>query len=211
MPNDPLDPPRRRYHSPRRRDQAEDTRRRILEAAREIFRSDGYAGTTLEAIAVAAGVSPKTVVADFASKRGILVALVDPLRSLQEHGELLNELRSAPDPGRRLELVARLCRRVYEAMAPEFDLLHGSAAIAPEIAEASRQVGARRRQNQLLLTSHLAEHGQLRRDLDSDEALDVLWALSGYELYRLLVADCGWHPDRYEKWLAELLVQRLLG
>jgi AcrR family transcriptional regulator len=65
---------RRRYHSPARQRQAKDTRRRILDAARDLFRRHGYAGTTLDAIAGAAGFSPKTVVAAFTSKRGILGA-----------------------------------------------------------------------------------------------------------------------------------------
>jgi TetR/AcrR family transcriptional regulator, regulator of cefoperazone and chloramphenicol sensitivity len=68
---------RRPYHSPTRQRQAEDTRRRILDAARALFREAGYAGTTLDAIAAAAGVSPKTVSA-FGSKRGLLAALSIP-------------------------------------------------------------------------------------------------------------------------------------
>jgi AcrR family transcriptional regulator len=201
---------RRRYHSPARRHQAEDTRRRILDAARDRFRSSGYAGTTLDAVATAAGFSVKTVVAAFASKRGILAALVDPLLSPNVSGEVLDELRGAQDPRQRIELVARLTRRVYETMAPEFDLLHGASAIAPELAEVAHQVGARRRENQQRLVSFLTEREKLRGDLGPDEALDVLWTLTSYDLFRMLVRDCNWQPDRYEAWLAELLTQRLL-
>lgn len=201
---------RRRYHSPARRHQAEDTRRRILDAARDRFRSDGYAGTTLEAIATGAGYSVKTVVAAFATKRGILAALVDPLLSPIVAGQLLDELRSAQDPRQRIELVARLTRRVYETMAPEFDLLYGASGIAPQLAEVAQQVGARRRENQQRLVSFLVERERLRGDLSPDEALDVLWALTSYELFRMLVRDCHWQPDRYEAWLAELLAERLL-
>lgn len=202
---------RRRYHSPARRHQAEDTRRRLLEAARDRFRSAGYAGTTIEAIAADAGFSVKTVVAAFASKRGILAALVDPLLSPQVSSEVLDELRSTPHPRERVGLAARLTRRVYEIMAPEFDLLYGASGIAPELAEVARQVGARRRANQQLLISFLVERGRLRRDLSPDEALDILWTLTSYDLFRMLVQDCGWLPDRYEAWLAEVLAQRLLG
>jgi AcrR family transcriptional regulator len=201
---------RRRYHSPARRHQAEQTRRRILDAARDRFRSAGYAGTTLEAIATGAGFSVKTVVAAFATKRGILAALVDPLLSPTLTGELLEQLRSTEDPRRRVELVARLTRRVYEAMAPEFDLLHGASAVAPELAAVARQVGARRRENQQRLVSFLTERKRLRGGLEPREALDVLWALTSYDLFRMLVRDCGWQPDRYEAWLAELLTHRLL-
>src|SRR5215831_19266390 len=97
---------RRSYHSPARLQQAEETRSRILDAARDQLRRHGYAGTTLEAIARVAGYSPKTVVATFASKRGVLSALVDPLLSPTLSGELLDELRRADDPRQRIALVA---------------------------------------------------------------------------------------------------------
>jgi AcrR family transcriptional regulator len=69
---------KRAYHSPTRQRRAEEHRRSILVAARGLFTQRGYAGTTLEAIADAAGVSPKTVVARFGSKRGILAEALDP-------------------------------------------------------------------------------------------------------------------------------------
>lgn len=124
--------------------------------------------------------------------------------------QLLDERWSAQEPRQRIQLVARLTRRVYEAMTPEFELLHGASAIAPELAETARQVGARRRENQHRLIAFLTERQRLRRDLSPDEALDILWTLTGYDLFRMLVRDCSWQADRYETWLAELLTHRLL-
>src|SRR6266699_753750 len=106
---------RRPYHSPARRHQADQTRARILAAAREQFRSAGYAATTLDAIASSAQVSAKTVEAAFGSKRGVLAALVDPLASAGPPRDLVNQLRAAKDPRQRLRLVAELTRRTYEA------------------------------------------------------------------------------------------------
>lgn len=203
-------PGRRPYHSPTRQRQAADTRRRILDVARALFRDAGYAGTTLDAIAAAAGVSPKTVAA-FGSKRGLLAALVDPVASGRRFQELLGDLRAATDPRRRVKLAARLTRQVYEAWAPEFDLLRGAGAVAPELAEVARQVGARRRQNQARLIAYLSDQGVLRGGLAPEEATDVLWALTGYDLYRALVVECSWAPERYEAWLADILIQRLLA
>ena len=51
----------RSYSSTLRADQARRTRRRIVDAAAELFAEHGYAGTTIDAIATAAGVSRKTV------------------------------------------------------------------------------------------------------------------------------------------------------
>jgi AcrR family transcriptional regulator len=51
----------RTYSSTLRADQARQTRRRIVDAAAELFAEYGYAGTTIDAVATAAGVSRKTV------------------------------------------------------------------------------------------------------------------------------------------------------
>src|SRR5690349_5466244 len=104
---------KRAYRSPKRQQRAAESRRSILTAARDLFTQHGYAGTTLEAIAEAAGVSPKTVVARFSSKRGILAEILDPAGLDSRHTAALSQLRMATDPRQRLELVARLTREVY--------------------------------------------------------------------------------------------------
>lgn len=43
-------------------------------------------------------------------------------------------------------------------------------------------------------------------DVDTRTATDLLWALSNGELWRELVDERGWSPDRYERWLAATLV-----
>ena len=65
----------RRYESPRRREQAAATRRAILDAAQSLFERDGYAATTMAAIASEAGVALKTVYVAFETKSGVLRAL----------------------------------------------------------------------------------------------------------------------------------------
>jgi hypothetical protein len=82
---------------------------------------------------------------------------------------------------------------------------------APELADVARQIEARRRQNQARLVASLREQGVLRTGLSFEEATDVLWALTSYDLYRMLVVEQRWVPERYETWLAQLLVQHLLA
>jgi AcrR family transcriptional regulator len=202
---------RRPYNSPARRRQAEQTRARILAAARDLFRSAGYAVTTLEAIASSAQVSAKTVEAAFGSKRGVLAALVDPLTSAGPPRELVDEIRAAQDPRHRLRLVAELTRRTYEASVPEFELMRGAAAVAPEIAAVATQVESRRRANQARLAGFLEQQGLLRDGLDTDEATDIIWALTGYDVYRALIGERRWPVDRYQTWLASTLAAALLA
>src|SRR5688500_10312377 len=104
---------KRVYSSPRRQQQAAETRRAILDAAHRLFERDGFAATTMEAIAGEAGVSLKTVYLAFETKGRLLRAVWDlvlkgdesnaPVAERPWHVELLEE----PDPERKLRLVAR--------------------------------------------------------------------------------------------------------
>ena len=201
---------KRPYHSRARQRQAEETRRRILAATRELFATRGYAGTTLEAIAEIAEVSPKTISAVFGSKRAILAEVVNPDAFGPHVQHLLDELRATPEPSRRVALVAQITRQAYEPLVLELELLRTAHAVAPELADLARDIEMRRRQNQGRLVAYLDEHRMLRQDLPLEEATDVLWALTSYDLYRMLVVERRWPPERYETWLAQLLIQHLL-
>src|SRR5690349_16239669 len=67
----------RPYRSARRVEQARRTRQRLLAAATTTFLTRGYAGTTMRAIAAAAGVSVPTVEQQFGTKVGLLKAAID--------------------------------------------------------------------------------------------------------------------------------------
>ena len=98
----------RRYNSPLRREQAAATRRQILMAAQELFERDGYAATSMAAIASAAGVSLKTVYLVFETKSGVLRALWHLLlrgeRDDVPVGEQpwFREVLDEPDPRRQI-------------------------------------------------------------------------------------------------------------
>jgi len=202
---------KRPYHSQVRQRQAEETRRRILVAARELFESRGYAVTTLEAIAELAEVSPKTITAVFGSKLALLAEVINPEAFSTPVRQLIEELRATEDPSRQLSLVAQITRQAYEPLASSLELLRTAGAVAPELADVTRQIEARRRQNQARLIASLREQGALRPGLSFEEATDVLWALTSYDVYRMLVVEQRWEPERYEMWLAQLLVQHLLA
>lgn len=171
----------------------------------------GYAVTTLEAIAEQALVSPKTITAVFGSKLELLAEVINPEAFSSRVRQLIEELRATEDVSRRLSLVAQITRRAYEPMASSLELLRTAGAVAPELADVARQIELRRRQNQARLIASLHKQGALRLDLSLEEATDVLWALTSYDLYRMLVVDQHWEPERYETWLAQLLVQHLLA
>ncbi len=201
---------KRPYRSQARKRFAEETRRRILAATRQLFTAKGYAGTTIEAIAEEAEVSPKTVSAVFGSKRAILAEVVNPGAFGPDVQRLIEAVRTTVDPAKRIALVAQITRQAYEPMTVEMELLRTAPGVAPELAELSKEIEMRRRENQGRLIKYLAENGYLRSGLGQEQAMDVVWALTSFDLYRMLVIERHWPAEEYEAWLANLLSQHLL-
>src|SRR4051794_18052282 len=109
-----MNPVKRRYRSPKRELQARQTREQIVGAARRLFARDGFARTTVEAIAREAGVSAQTVYASAGSKRAIVGALVDQMEVEGGSEELRRELMSTEDPREQLRAIVRFNRRLFE-------------------------------------------------------------------------------------------------
>jgi len=101
-----FDGKKRTYHSRLRQRMAEETRQRILDAARSQFESCGYAATTIDAIAEIADVSPKTITAVFGSKRALLAEVINPEAFSPSVRQLIEELRATEDASRKLSLVS---------------------------------------------------------------------------------------------------------
>src|SRR6266516_3456095 len=92
---------KRPYKSLVRERQAGDTRQRIVEAARQLLQSEGYAGMTIEAIAQRAEVSAQSVYAIFKSKTGILTALLDQSTFGADYEDAVRQALSASEPESR--------------------------------------------------------------------------------------------------------------
>ena len=67
-----------------------------------------------------------------------------------------------------------------------------------------------RDEGQRRIARTLARRGALRDGIRERDAADLIHALMAPDVYRLLVVDRGWKPERYREWLAETLVQQLL-
>jgi AcrR family transcriptional regulator len=147
----------------------------------------------------------------FGSKHALLAQVINPDAFNRRFQQLLEELRATTDPAQRLSLVAQITRQAYEPLVSSLELLRTAAALTPDLAQLAREVEARRRQNQARLIIALHDQGVLHPGLALEEAMDVLWALTSYEVYRLLVVRQHWEPVRYETWLAHILTEQLLA
>jgi AcrR family transcriptional regulator len=206
----------RTYNSPLRRDQAAATRRQILEAAQERFERDGYAATSMASIAAASGVSLKTVYLAFETKSGVLRAVWHLLLRGQRDdvpvgGQAwFQEVLDEPDPRRQLALNLRNSRRV-KVRAALLEVIRSAAAGDPEIGELWSRIQTEFHGNQRAVVQSLADKHALKPGLDVDTAADILWGLNHPSVYRLLAAERGWRPERYEQWMTDLLCSQLLS
>lgn len=196
----------RPYRSVVRARQAEATKAAILAAARRLFASSGYQSTTIEAIAAQAEVSVPTVYLVFGSKVGILTALVATAGGDPDIRALAQAASAETNPRRRLIRAANVMRKIMERETEVLDLLWQAGSGHPELVVAWRQMhGSRHATLSAVLEPVLAGQSAAARK----RAIDMAWALSSPEVYRLLVAERGWTPAGFERWLADALVSQL--
>jgi AcrR family transcriptional regulator len=212
----PPAPARRAYNSPRRQQQAAATRRAILEAAERLFSRDGYPATTMEAIAVEAGVALKTVYLPFATKSGLLRALWD-LRLKGDDGspavnahQWFREVIDERDPVRKLQLNARNSRVAKVRIGPLFKVIRGAAEIDDDCGALWDLIQREFHANQRVVVQSLHRLGALQQGLSVARATDVLWTLNHPDVWLLLVDQRGWSPKAYEHWLATTSTAQLL-
>jgi len=206
---------KRSYSSARRDAQARETRRSILDAAGLLFIAHGYAATTLQAIADQAGVAVQTVYAAFGSKRELMRQLIEATIAGDDNPGPVTEQAEAkavaaePDVRRRAELDAALARAIVQRVGPIVRVAEEAAASDPELATMMEKIKAARRDEMLVSARQLAGPEGLR--LDPDEAAATLYVLYSPHVADMLMRDHGWSPQRYEAWLARMLLETVLG
>jgi len=205
--------PRRTYHSQRRKEQAEETRARILAAARRLLVERGFAGATIAAIADEAGTSQETVYQAFGNKRALLAELVqravrgdDPAPILEQAGPVAVS-RSA-DPAEQLRLFAEDVAQRLERAGPLMRVLSDAGHTDPDLAALHRRFHQARRRNLRTFTDGLAANAPLR--VGRPQAADTVWALASPELHTFLTQTAGWSRKRYAAWLADTIMRALI-
>ncbi|MDT4943653.1 MAG: hypothetical protein QOH14_386 [Pseudonocardiales bacterium] len=207
---------RKAYSSPLRDEQAAQTRRAVLAAARELFVTQGYGATTVDQIAAEAGVSKPTVFSAVGNKQTLLAAVRDAAVAGQDEPVGRQEpdapslIRAEPDPFRAMELLAAHIAEIGRRCASIDEVVHAAASSGDEgpralwrSAENDRLRAARRS------VTELVAKAPLRDGLDPQAATDELWLLMAPELYHRLVHVRRWSNKRFEAWLTERLTRLL--
>ena len=206
-----VEPVKRGYRSELRATQAQDTRRRIVTAAAELFVATGFGATTVDAIAAAAGVSRKTVFTAAGGKVELLSLALDwaiagddaPIAVVDRpEVQALLQLR---DPAALLDGWARVLVGIDGRVAELFVAMEAAANLDPAARAVFDTSNDQRREGAAMIVAAVASLGGLRRGLRRAEAVDIAWLLSDPVLYRRLVGGRGWTVARFEKWLAATL------
>ncbi len=212
----PRDPAPRPYRSPRREAAALETRRRIRTAARELFLTHGYAGTSMRAVATAAQVAEKTVYLQFTTKSALLkevveVALVGDEAPVPAAGrDWFVEILQEPDAARAVRRLAEETTALHERTGALFAVARGAAASHPEVAALWEGGKRGHLADMTLLARALEEHGALPRALEVEAATHTLYVLLGPETWHLLRAELGLSAGAYREWLTTQLSRSLV-
>jgi AcrR family transcriptional regulator len=205
---------KRSYASARRETQARETRQSILDAALSHFVAHGYAATSMQTIADQAGVAVQTVYAAFGNKRELMRQLIEATITGDDDPTPITQkaesraVAAEPDVRLRAQLDAALSRTIVQRVAPIVRVAEEAAASDPELATTMETVKAARRREMLDSARLLAGPEGLR--LDPEEAAATLYVLYSPQVADMLMRDHGWSPQRYEAWLARMILEGVL-
>lgn len=200
----------RGYDTTRRRATADQTRRRVLDAAREQFLARGYSGTTIADVAAAAGVAPQTLYSSVGGKAELLRCVVDVALAGDDRPVAVAArpftaaIHAEPDASRKLALYARHLRATLERTAALDAVVRVAADTDVAIAALCRELDDQRVHGMGMFAEHLRTSGVLRRGLSVAKAADILSAHMDPRLYLWLVDYRGWTGRQYENWYIQI-------
>lgn len=207
----------RPYHSRVREESARRTREAIVSAATLLFIRDGYAGTSWDAVAEAAGVSRPTAVTAFGTKAALLSQVLD--QSLAEDDDPVpvrdrpwfRPVWEATTAAETLDAYARVCVLIASRAAGVVEALHRAADTSPEVDALWERWLTGRRAGAAMVIGHPPLTRALAPGMGPDQAVDVLWALNNPDLHLGLVTRAGWTEEAFEAWLARTMRTALLS
>ena len=205
----------RHYQSRYRERQARQTRARILEAATRLFLVNGFAGTTIRAIAAEAGVSVPTVELLFGTKARVLKAAIDVAITGDDEAmavldrDWTKAALLAPTAGEFLSIVAGVIGPAQVRSAGLVLAVFEGSSVDPDLAQLAAEMINQRADTAKWLVHALSQKAPLRKGSSMVEALDTMWILMDPAVFDRLTRHRGWSQEQYEHWFAES-VQRLL-
>jgi AcrR family transcriptional regulator len=173
----------RPYQLGRRQEATDQTRMRILAAARELLAApEGYAGFTIDAVARQAGVARMTVYYQFTSKVGLLEALSDELAS-RGHMEQMGRVFMQADPLDSVAEMAAVFAGFWGADRAATRRMRHLGGLDPEVGQVVHARDERRRHIAEVIVGRLTERYGRPLPGQLDQARDLLFTLTSFETF----------------------------
>ena len=205
----------RPYRSPLRESQVAATRRRVLDAARDLFVEHGYTTTTVAEIAASAEVSAQTIYKSLGGKSGLLEAVIDeaadgPGGVPYELQAWWVEIAALPTAEERLRAYVAACCSILARTRPIHAVIRGALGSEAFVGDLrTRLFQTRLERNTAYLRTYIGD--ALRPGLTLREAAQRYFAISSPELYELMTQQLGWSVTHHQRWLADTAARDLLG
>ena len=169
----------------KRHAQMEETRGKLIQAARQAFATKGYAAASMDELTAAVGLTRGALYHNFGDKKGLLRAVIDQLDE-----EMLTRMRAAQDQAETLWLgfLAENIAYIEMALEPEIQrimLLDGPAVLG-DPAGWPNQTACLRRVTEIIQT--LIDEGTLK-PIDAESAALLLNGAALNASLRIAAAD----------------------
>ena len=206
----------RTYRSELRQEQAEQTRSRVISAAGRLFAEYGYARTTLNKIAEAAGVSPETV-QGHGPKAALLIAAIE-FAAVGVAGEknVLNlevgkRFVAIEDPVEALDYLVEEQSEVHQRTAGLAPALMGGANADPELDRFLTEllVGVTGQARRILTVCR--DRGWLRDDVPFDELVETSAIIMSTDTYLRITRHDGWTIPKYRAWCRRMFAETVFA
>jgi AcrR family transcriptional regulator len=203
---------KRRYSSARRDEGALQTRRAITSAAAERFVRDGYAATSLAAIATDAQCARPTVFAVYGSKFALMKQVLDEaLAGDDEPGPVAERpwfqpVWAARTPEEVCAAYADVCVLIGGRAASVFEAVRRAVDADPDVRVLWDGLLENRRAGAQMVVERVAKLAGRRRGRHLDLAVDQVWFLNDPAHYTAFVDGCGWAEKDFRAWLTRALV-----
>jgi AcrR family transcriptional regulator len=179
----------RPYRLGQRQVATEQTRARILNAARELLlTSDAFYGFSIDAVARQADVARMTVYHQFGSKIGLLEALSDSLAAQGGMEQLANAFRQT-DPLKALDEYTRVFSQFWQSDRLVTRRLRALSTLDPDFEQVVKARDERRREGlRVIVLRILEKHGKPAPET-IDEIINILFTLLSFETFDTLAGS----------------------
>jgi AcrR family transcriptional regulator len=196
-----------------RRERANRTRARMIDAAYRLFCERGWEATTMQLVADEAAVAVQTVYFTFRTKAQLLAAVEErAVLGDAPRSEFFERwARRVADENNARRLIGTFVDTDTEIKRRLTPLVAGLGSFLPGDPMTNERRDSGRDRFFASLITRLQQLNALRDGLTPECALDILRVLNAQGAFSELVLERGWSEDDWKRWMIALLTEQLVA